>query len=86
MTVYEKGMKVRFFADRAPGIDMDAEGAAWDPELTHEKMDILDGRPVKEGVIFDTCMNLYAIECGSIRHMVVVDDIICVLSEASDEV
>lgn len=70
--VYEKGMKVRFYADRAPGIDMDAEGAAWEPD---EKC--ADGkRPVREGIIYDKCMNLYAIDSLNIRHMVVEDDII----------
>lgn len=81
MHMYEKGMKVRFYADRAPGIDMDAQGAPWDPEKAQEKMDFLNGRPVREGVIFDTCMNLCAIECGNIRHMIDAGDIICVIEE-----
>ena len=42
--IFEIGMKVRFYADRAPGIDMDAEGAAWVPD----DMNIENGRPVKE--------------------------------------
>lgn len=70
--MYEIGNKVRFYADRAPGIDMDAEGEAWEPD----SISINGGRPVKEGVIYDKCMNLYAIDSLNIRHMVVEDDII----------
>ena len=70
--IFEIGMKVRFYADRAPGIDMDAEGAAWVPD----DMNIENRRPVKEGIIYDKCMNLFAIDSKNIRHMVVEDDII----------